>query len=234
MDDRVRQVEAIIEYEFKNKGLLKLALTHSSAALNQANIGLDNERLEFLGDAVLELSISEYLYKTYPDMNEGQMTRSRAGLVREAALYRAARRMGLGEHIHMSHGEEMSGGRDKPAILSDTLEAVIAAIFLDGGFDAAKRFVLNFTHQSIENKEVSLYVTDYKTTLQEYVQRRHKGSTLEYRLAGEEGPDHKKVFLMQLLFNGEVIGEGAGTSKQSAGQEAARLALKRLKKDNPE
>lgn len=229
MNDRIESMEEILRYEFKDKKLLRQALTHSSYAANQ-NTGNDNERLEFLGDAVLELSVSDYLYRTYPDLHEGHMTRMRACLVCENALYQAAKRLNIGEYLLMSYGEEQSGGREKPTILSDAIEALIAALYIDGGFDAARKFIMDFTRDNVESNAVEVMTQDYKTALQEYVQRKYRGSTIRYKVAGEEGPDHKKTFHMQVLMDNEVLGEGHGGSKQSAGQEAARNALKRLNK----
>jgi len=220
----LREFEARLQYTFRDVELLNTALTHTSYIKGEGRKSAHNERLEFLGDAVLELSVSEYLYNNYPKLNEGQMTRARAITVCEPTLFLAAKALGVGKYLLLSHGEENTGGREKPSILSDALEAVIGAIFLDGGMDAAKEFVLRFAVADIKNAAAGAITKDFKTQLQEFIQMEHRG-TIKYELIGQSGPDHKKVFMMQVCLNGEVIGRGEGNSKQAAGQACAREAL---------
>ncbi|MEG1560308.1 MAG: ribonuclease III [Clostridia bacterium] len=210
-----------IGYSFKDTALLKSALTHSSYVKSTAPSETHNERLEFLGDAVLELVISEFLYKNF-NLQEGEMTRRRAHMVNEAALFRAAKSLSLGEFIRMSSGEENTSGREKPSILSDALEAVIGAVFLDGGFSAACSFILERVVCTEETDE-----RDYKTQLQEAVQGARIGE-VHYKLIEATGPDHKKLFNMAVLINEKEYGRGIGKSKQEAGQKAAQIALSAL------
>lgn len=216
-----------LSYSFTDPSLLNTALTHSSYVKGENRASTHNERLEFLGDAVLELCVSEYLYLNYPHMNEGMMTRTRSRAVYEPALYEAAKGIDLGKYIRLSHGEEHTGGRDKPSILSDALEAVIGALFLDGGLECAKAFVLTFAESSVEAAVKSVSAKDYKTLLQEYVQHHHSGE-LEYTVIGINGPDHKRVFTMQVSIGGVVYGFGSGGTKQEAGQNAAKATLELL------
>lgn len=216
-----------LSYSFTDPSLLNTALTHSSFVKGENRASIHNERMEFLGDAVLELCVSEYLFLNYPHMNEGMMTRTRSRAVYEPALYRVAKDLELGKYLRLSHGEDNTGGRDKPSILSDALEAVIGALFLDGGLDAAKRFVLGFVDKSIAEAVKSVTAKDYKTLLQEYVQHNHTGE-LEYTVIGISGPDHKRVFTMQVSIGGVVYGFGEGTTKQEAGQNAAKATLELL------
>ncbi len=216
-----------LSYSFTDPTLLNTALTHSSYVKGENRASTHNERMEFLGDAVLELCVSEYLYKNYPHMNEGMMTRTRSRAVYEPALYEAAKALELGRFIRLSHGEEHTGGRDKPSVLSDALEAVIGAMYLDGGLDCAKRFVLTFAEASVKAAVLSVSAKDYKTLLQEYVQHHHSGE-LEYTVIGINGPDHKRVFTMQVSIGGIVYGFGSGSTKQEAGQNAAKATLELL------
>lgn len=216
-----------LSYSFTDPALLNTALTHSSFVKGENRATIHNERMEFLGDAVLELCVSEYLYLNYPHMNEGMMTRTRSRAVYEPALFKAAMRFGIGDYLRLSHGEENTGGRSKPSILSDALEAVIGAIFLDGGITAAKPFVLGFVEESIEDAVRSVTAKDYKTLLQEYVQHHHSGE-LDYTVIGISGPDHKRVFTMQVSIGGVVYGFGEGGTKQEAGQNAAKATLELL------
>ena len=228
MEDARRKILQTLEtrlgYTFEDLSLLNTALTKTSYVKGEGRKSVHNERMEFLGDAVLELSVSEYLYTHYPRLNEGQMTRARAITVCEPTLFEAARSFGLGDFLLLSHGEENTGGRNKPSILSDALEAVIGAIFLDGGMDAAKTFVLSFAVADIKKAVAGASTKDFKTQLQEFVQMEHRGA-IKYELIGQSGPDHKKTFLMQVCLNGEVIGRGQGSSKQEAGQACAKEAL---------
>ena len=215
-----------IGYPFRDPETLRHALTHSSFATKAAD---DNERMEFLGDAVLELCVSEALFLRFPDMREGQMTKNRASIVCEDALCAAAKKIGLGEYLLLGRGEAASGGREKPSILSDAFEAVIAAIFLDGGLEPAKAFIHRFVLSQL-NLSTAAFEKDHKTRLQELIHAKTHGKQVTYELVREEGPDHQKTFTMRAVLDGEVLGEGTGGSKQSAGQAAAHAALLRMGK----
>lgn len=217
-------------YRFQNEGLLRRALTHSSMAVEQHRMGEDNERLEYLGDAVLEHLVSRHLFDAHPEMREGALTRLRSSLVCESALSAAARRLGLNEHILLSRGEEQCGGRDKDSILSDAFEAVLAAVYLDGGLDQAQRLVDEYvlSAETLENRSSS---KDSKTAFQELVHADHKGRAIRYELVSESGPDHKKLFTMRVLVDEVEWGTGYGPSKQAAGQAAAQMAMERYRKE---
>ena len=224
----IKDLEAALGYKFQNITLLQNALTHSSYANERwHNSLLSNERLEFLGDSVLGMLVADYLYRTFPDRPEGELTRMRADMVCEHTLATAANRIGLGEHLQLGHGEEQGGGRNRASILADAVESVIAATFLDGGMDAAKAFIKTFILCDVP--VTKLHNADYKTALQERVQKK-KDQSLRYILTGESGPDHDKVFTAQVLLNDQVVGEGTGSSKKRAEQDAARVALETLKK----
>ncbi len=214
--------EQIIGYEFKNKDLLNAALTHSSYANEMQSKIKYNERLEFLGDSVLGMVTAEYYFKNCPDLPEGQLTKMRASMVCEKSLYRFAQSIKLGEFLRLGKGEINSGGRNRPSILADAFEALIAAIYLDAGFDEAKKFVLGFISNASGEENA---VADYKTALQEIVQKNH-GEILEYFMAGESGPDHNKTFIVEVHLNSNVIGTGRGHSKKQAEQMAAKEALR--------
>ena len=222
--EHLPELQDRIGYSFGNPEYLRRALMHSSYV---PGIGGDNERMEFLGDAVLELCVSEELFFRFPNMQEGQLTKSRASIVCESALFEAAKGVGLGEYLLLGHGEDASGGREKPSILSDAFEAVIAAIYLDGGFIPARVFIRRFVLPLLDLSEKT-FEKDHKTRLQELIHAKTHGKQVTYRLAGETGPDHEKTFTMQALLDGEILGEGSGRSKQSAGQAAAADALSRL------
>ena len=212
-----------IGYRFSNAKLLATALTHPS-------FGGDHhvphyQRLEFLGDAVLELAVSDYLYAELPEVDEGKLTRIRAALVREETLCRAAKRIGLGEYIRLSVGEERSGGREKPSILSDVMEAVFAAVYLDGGFDCAVKVVRDVLGDELRPETLADHL-DAKSRLQELLQR--DGGMPNYEYLSMEGPPHAPVFYYRVCEGGRVLGEGSGQSKQNAQQAAARDALKRM------
>lgn len=219
---RQEEFQKIIGYEFRDGGLLRQALTHSSYA-NEKHMKKysDNERLEFLGDAVLEVVSSEFLYLNYPDLNEGDLTKFRASLVCEPTLAGCAPQLRLGEFILLGKGEDMMGGRGRKSILSDAVEALIGAIYLDGGFEKAKEFVLKFILTDIEHKKL---FHDSKTILQEYVQG-HYEEPLTYRMLEESGPDHAKSFTVEARIGEKSIGEGSGRTKKAAEQEAAYQAL---------
>lgn len=222
--EHLTELQDRIGYSFGNPEYLRRALMHSSFV---PGVGGDNERMEFLGDAVLELCVSEELFFRFPNMQEGQLTKSRASIVCESALFEAAKGVGLGEFLLLGHGEDASGGREKPSILSDAFEAVIAAIYLDGGFIPARVFIRRFVLPLLDLSE-KIFEKDHKTRLQELIHAKTHGKQVTYRLAGEKGPDHDKTFTMQALLDGEILGEGSGHSKQSAGQAAAADALSRL------
>lgn len=224
----IKDLEAALGYKFQDITLLQNALTHSSYANERwHNSLLSNERLEFLGDSILGMVVAAYLYHHFPDRPEGELTRMRADMVCETSLALIAGRLNLGKHLLLGHGEERFGGRSRASILADAVESVIAASFLDGGMEAAKGIIQRFV---LCNVPVSkLQNTDYKTALQELVQQK-KNQTLCYRLVGESGPDHDKVFTAQVLLNDQVVGEGTGSSKKRAEQDAARVALEQLKK----
>ena len=210
-----------IGYHFKNPQLLSRALTHSSYA-NEYNLAAgDNERLEFLGDSVLGFITAEYLFSNHRDFPEGELTKLRAYAVCETSLYSYAQEIELGKYLKLGKGEERTGGRERPSVLSDAFEAVIAAIYFDGGIDEAKKFVLRFVVPYVEAKPT---FKDYKTALQEVVQQNH-GEALEYVLVSESGPDHNKRFEIEVHLNSNVLGRGVGGSKKKAEQNAAKEAL---------
>ena len=219
---RLKELEDQIGYCFRDRKLLEQALCHSSYANERHMDRLqNNERLEFLGDAVLELAASEFLYRTYPRMPEGEATRTRASIVCEQTLALCAREMGLGKWLRLGKGEELTGGRERDSITSDAMEALLGAIYLDGGFANAKEFVGRFILNDIEHKKLFF---DSKTILQEEIQ----GETTEllhYELIGEEGPDHNKRFTVHACLGDQMIGMGSGRTKKAAEQEAAYRAL---------
>ena len=217
-------LEERLEYRFHDLALLDTALTHTSYVKGDGRASAHNERLEFLGDAVLELCTSEYLYLRFPDYDEGAMTRLRAQAGCEGAVYQVAREYGLGAMLLLGRGEDHSGGREKPSILSDAVEAVIGALYIDGGMEVAKGFIMRFVHNSVADAMAGRLIKDHKTMLQEYVQKRHMGQIV-YELTGSSGPDHNKTFTMRVLVAGETAGIGEGRTKQEAGQQAARAAL---------
>ena len=219
---KLKELQRSIGYEFKQEGLLRQALTHSSFA-HEKNLKdlMDNERLEFLGDAVLELVSSEFLFEHHPEMNEGQMTKLRASLVCEQSLAACARQLNLGSYLQLGNGEDLTGGRERDSILSDAWEAVIGAMYLDGGFTSAKEFILKYVLQDIEHKKLFY---DSKTILQELIQNNYKKS-LHYVLISEEGPDHNKVFTVQAYMDQTPLMTGAGKTKKAAEQNAAYQSL---------
>ena len=222
----IKDLEAAIGYKFQNITLLQNALAHSSYANERWHDSLkSNERLEFLGDSVLGMVVAEHLFRSFPDRPEGELTRMRADMVCEQALAQIAEKLSLGKHLMLGNGEEQGGGRARASILADAVESVIAACFLDGGIQAAKAFIEQFV---LCNVPVSrLHNVDYKTALQELVQQK-KNQTLSYALTGESGPDHDKRFTVAVSLNGSVVGEGIGSSKKRAEQEAARAAIEAL------
>lgn len=215
-------------YAFKNKALLENALQHSSYANEHRGGGMrSNERLEFLGDAVLGVVTADYLFRKHPDLPEGDLTRLRAALVCEDSLHEVAQSLELGRHLKLGRGEEQGGGRRRPSILADATESVFAAVYLDGGMEAASELIHRVLLDKGREEAVEERRRDFKTELQELVQRK-SGSTLGYRLVGSTGPDHAKVFETAVLLNGEVFSTGMGHSKKEAEQAAAGAALEKL------
>ncbi len=216
-------LEENINYEFKNKELLDTALTHCSYAAE--NKTQHNQRLEFLGDAVLELVMSEYLYSNHQDYDEGELSRLRSSIVSEKPLAIVAQKIGVSEHVKLGVGERASGGAGKFSVLSDTLESIFAAVFLDGGFEEAKRVILPIMQEVIDNPKERL--SDYKTALQEYLYR-NGNVDIDYKMVSVEGPAHSSVFSYEVYCNGELLGNGKGKSKKAAEQSAAQNAMEKL------
>lgn len=217
--------EEKIGYRFKNKELLKIALTHSSYS-NENKLNYDNERLEFLGDSVLGFVTAEYLFEEFKSRPEGVLTKLRAAVVCEKSLFKFAERISLGEAILMGRGEEHTGGRNRPSVVSDAFEAVIAAMYLDGGMEVVKPYILSFIKDAVR-REANF--KDNKSLLQEEIQK-EKGNTLVYEETSESGPDHEKIFNFVVKLNGEIVGRGQGKSKKEAEQAAAGDALLKIKK----
>ena len=218
-------------FTFKTPSLLEQALVHSSYINENPGFAVGhNERLEFLGDAILGFVIAEKLYKDFPEFSEGDMTRLRALLVRRDTLARVAKEIGLGEYLYLGKGEEASGGRHKPANLAGAMEAVIAVVFLDKGLAATREFVLRWFAEELGKSVKRGTVADYKSRLQEFLQA-HQKLAPSYRLAEAMGPDHDKSFTVEVMAGDTVLGTGSGKSKKAAEMEAARLALKRLSND---
>ncbi len=225
-------IEAKLGYKFQSRGLLVNALTHSSYANeNRGRSCESNERLEFLGDSVLGLVVADALYRRFPQLPEGRMTRLRAQLVCEESLHRVAGELGLGEYMRLGKGEEHTGGRNRTSILADAVEALIAAMYLDGGMDTARAFIEKHILSALDASSAGSYISfgDSKTELQELVQKK-SGSVLSYELLGESGPDHDKTFTSQVSLNGRPIGSGSGRTKKEAEQAAAHAALLELNK----
>lgn len=225
-------LQASLSYHFHNQALLEEALTHKSYVNEQKGlVGRDNERLEFLGDAVLSLVISEYLAACLPDSTEGALSKLKAQLVSESSLERVARRLRLGGYLTLGRGEELSNGREKASLLADAVEAVLAAVYLDGGYEASRRVTVHVFAEElgqIEARERQPGAEDYKTQFQEWCQKRY--DTLPcYATIRESGPDHDKRFDVELTIRGEVVGAGSGRSKKEAEQQAAKRALERAK-----
>ena len=223
----MRELEKKLNYTFRDPGLLGEALSHSSYANEHRSAGLrSNERLEFLGDSVLGFVTAEFLFLQHPDLPEGDLTRIRAALVCEQSLYEVARKLDLGRYLKLGRGEEAGGGRERTSILADATEAVFAAVYLDGGIGAASTLIHRVLLDAEKEEVVEERRRDYKTALQELVQRQAH-QELSYRMAGEEGPDHDKTFLAEVLLNGQLIGRGRGHSKKEAEQSAAAAALEK-------
>jgi ribonuclease-3 len=234
------QLEDRLGYRFKSPDLLERALTHSSAvpemraerAVDSEDAAAiqDNERLEFLGDAVLELLAREYLLESFPEWSEGQLSKSRAGLVNAHSLENAARRINLGEHLRLGRGEEKTGGREKPALLADAFEAVVAAVYLDAGLGSTREMLKRLLfEQALEERGERIADSDRKSALQEFLQGNGKPPA-EYRLSGESGPDHQKMFEVEVWIDGERMATGEGSTKKEAEQRAAQSAMEHLER----
>ena len=220
------EVQQRISYTFKSAALLERALTHKSYA-NENKVVLHNERLEFLGDSVLNLVVSEYLMKFCPFSSEGDLSRLRAAIVSEPALAEVARKIGLGTYLLLGKGEELTGGRNKDSLLADSLEALIAAVYLDAGMDATRSLTLNLFQDKINTHCIQGASSDYKTKLQEYCQERLK-QLPEYRVVSKTGPDHQREYVVEVFLTGGIQGQGTGQSKKEAQQQAAKHALAKL------
>ncbi|UEL46879.1 ribonuclease III [Terrisporobacter glycolicus] len=223
----ISKFEEIIDYTFEDKSYILEALTHSSYSNENKNYKF-NERLEFLGDSVLSIVISDYLFKKEKDLPEGELTKLRANIVCEESLSEVGGQIHLGEHLLLGKGEEATGGRDRISIIADALEAVIAAIYLDGGLEQASKFIFKFMEEIIENSIEGKIFRDYKTYLQEVLQSKGE-QNIWYKLLEEKGPDHNKRFVMEVGINDKVLGVGEGKSKKDAEQVAAKSALKSQK-----
>ena len=222
-EKNLEDFEKKINYTFKDKNLLFVALSHSSFANEKRKLRHSNERLEFLGDSVLSIVVSQYLFEHFTHLPEGELTKIRASLVCEKSLYEFAKEIDLGEYLFLGKGEENTGGRESTSILADAFEAVIAAVFLDGGLEAAKKHILRFIPKDIDSRK-SVSFSDHKTILQEIIQKNPE-EKVEYKLVGQSGPDHNKAFKVQVCLNSNVIGTGIGKSKKEAEQMAAKEAL---------
>ena len=221
----MRNLEETLGYTFHDRSLLENALTHSSYANENRFKGCQsNERLEFLGDSVLGMVTADYLFRTHPDLPEGELTRTRSALVCEESLVEVAKAWGLGEYLRLGKGENAGGGRRRPSIQADAVEAVLAAVYLDGGIGSARKIIQKYI---LDRESEKARNRDYKTALQELVQR-ESGQVLQYRLTGSSGPDHAKIFTVEVDLNGATIGQGEGHSKKEAEQNAARAAIGHL------
>lgn len=222
----LEKLENEIKYTFKNKELLKKALTHTSYA-NEKRIE-SNEKLEFLGDSILEFISSKYLYSNYPNLKEGEMTKVRATVVCEKSLYKIAKKHNFSEFLYLGKSEQLTGGKNRPAILADSVEAIIAAMYLDGGLKEVEKFIINNLKEEIEIATKHVGDRDYKTVLQEKLQE-HGDVKIVYEITKEEGPDHDKSFEAQVSLNGKVLAKGKGKSKKEAHMQAAKKALENMK-----
>lgn len=222
----MKSLEEKLGYTFRDPALLENALTHSSCANESKGRLQSNERLEFLGDSILGMVVAEHLYRNHPDLPEGELTRTRAALVCEDSLVEVAQDLGLGAYLKLGRGEEAGGGRNRPSIRADAVEAILAAVYLDGGIGSARKIIQKY----ILSREIQGLNSnrDYKTALQELVQREN-GQVLKYRLTGSEGPDHNKRFFVEVDLNGQSVGAGQGRSKKEAEQMAAKAAIEKLK-----
>ncbi len=227
----LEKIQQKLGYKWKNRGLLRNALVHSSFTYESRVEGeCNNERLEFLGDAVLQLVISEYLFRAFPERTEGELSKMRSMTVCEHSLARVARQLNLGRYILLGKGEEKSGGRERNSLLADAFEALVGSVYLDGGLGEAKSFVLDHLAGIIDEVVTGQTIRDYKTELQELLQRESPEPIL-YRIVKEEGPDHDKVFTAEVIYRGRKLGTGRGKSKKEAEQQAAGVAWNMLKSE---
>ena len=224
----IEEIEKNIQYKFKDKNLLKKALTHTSYAYE--NKIDSNEKLEFLGDSILEFISSKYLYKNYPKLKEGEMTKARAEVVCEKSLYKIAKKHNFSKYLYLGKSEKQTKGNERPAILADSVEAVIAAIYLDGGIKKAEKFIIDNLKEEIELSTKNVGTKDYKTVLQEKLQE-HGEVKIEYQITNEKGPDHDKTFEANVSLNGKILANGEGKSKKEAQMQAAKKALENIKKE---
>ena len=222
----IEKIEKEIGYTFKQKELLKKALTHTSYAYEKKVES--NEKLEFLGDSILEFISSKYLYQNYPNLKEGEMTKVRATVVCEKSLHKIAQKHNFSDFLYLGKSEQVTGGKNRPAILADSVEAIIAAMYLDGGLDKAEKFIIENLKDEIEIATKHVGDKDYKTVLQEKLQE-HGDVKIEYEITKEIGPDHNKSFEAQVSLNGKVLAKGKGKSKKEAHMEAAKKALENMK-----
>jgi ribonuclease-3 len=223
----LEEIQQLINYKFSKLPLLNTALTHSSYTANRQEVLEHNERLEFLGDSVLSTVISQYIFKSCNEMAEGQLTRIRANIVCEQSLHTAATKINLGKYLLLSKGEELTGGRTRPSILADAFEALIAAIYLDGGLDKAKIFVLHILEDTIKQAVQNKIISDFKSFIQEHIQKSSQGK-ISYKLLSEGGPDHNKTFEIAIMLDDVLLGRGQGASKKEAQQAAAKNAVDNL------
>ncbi|MFW5737030.1 MAG: ribonuclease III [Halanaerobium sp.] len=227
---KIEEFEKSLDLNFNNKLLIQRALTHKSYPNENRRLNLkDNERLEFLGDSVLSLSVSTYIFKKFSNLPEGELAKMRAVIVSAPILAEVAKRIELGQFLFLGRGEEMTGGRERDSILADTMEAIFGALYLDQGFGAAADFILELLKVDIINVAEGNHIQDYKTMLQEVVQE-NGNLRPEYEVVDEEGPDHNKTFIVAVKLNKDSLGSGQGSSKKEAEQEAAKVALDKLNK----
>lgn len=226
-DTTIDRLQKVIHVKFKNKNLLKRALTHRSFVNESGGATTDNERLEYLGDSVLGLVVNEYLYREFEEYREGELAKIKSAVVSEATLAKLARSADLGRFIFMGRGEEHSGGRDRSSILANTVEAIIGALYLDSGLKECRKLVLSLLRDEIGRVNNLTYLRDPKTALQEYVQKKYKERPV-YRVIDERGPDHQKEFTVSLVINGREVVTGEGPSKRKAEMNAARASLKKI------
>ncbi|MCI1821155.1 MAG: ribonuclease III [Megasphaera sp.] len=226
--EQLKKFTQVMEISFHDLNLLDRALTHSSYANENKNKHVQhNERLEFLGDAILDLVVGEYLFKTYPEMPEGELSKARASVVSESPLAVCCAGFHVGDYILLGNGELASGGRSRASILADAFEAVVGAIYIDSSYEAARNFILYQLRTFLALVESGHYGKDYKTVFQEFIQRDGE-QKIDYELCREEGPDHDKTFYMEVIVNGKALGEGSGKTKKDAEQQAAHKALEKL------
>jgi len=222
---KLKELENKLNIKFGNQNLLRRALTHKSFANENSDLNIkDNERLEFLGDSVLSIVVSEYIFLKLPDLPEGELTKIRARIVCEASLSEAAKSIKLGDFIMLGRGEELTGGRERPSILADGFEAVLAAIYLDGSFSRVKKFILDIMGDKINNAINGDLLLDYKTKLQEKIQAKTR-KKLSYHIYKEKGPDHNKTFYVEVRLDKKILGKGKGSNKKEAEQAAAKVAM---------